>query len=152
MRAARINRERRGTAPGSAVRAGAARNAGPAKRRRGPRPGVIWAASGFIAGAVFWHAVGFWSFISDVVFNKDERTWTLGAAEVAGNANISLPTIFLVDPANCTALALDRSSNSTLVLPCPKEGLALRLEPPGEREDLTRQPAESFKAAGYQSE
>jgi hypothetical protein len=55
---------------------------------------------------------------------------------VAQPSRTSLPTIYLVDPANCTALILDRKTNSTEMRPCPHEGLALRLDPDGERESL----------------
>jgi hypothetical protein len=74
------------------------------------------------------------------------------AGIVVGQSDITLPTIYLIDPANCTALALDRGSNKTVVRPCPKEGLALRLEPPGEREDLTSPTPQSFQAAGYHAD
>ncbi|MBL8565173.1 MAG: hypothetical protein JNM89_05600 [Hyphomicrobiaceae bacterium] len=41
-----------------------------------PAPGsrkALWAGvGGFVAGAVFWHLVGFWSFVSQVVYNQDE--------------------------------------------------------------------------------
>ena len=118
------------------------------------RQAVVWGGFGFLAGAVFWHAVGFWTFVSDVVFNgTDERGWSLAeAGMIGGHADIGLPTIYLIDPASCTALAIDRPSNSTVVRPCPKEGLALRLEPPGEREDLTIPTPQSFQAAGYRAD
>mgnify|MGYP000196764827 CR=1 FL=1 len=41
-----------------------------------PAPGgrkALWTGlAGFVAGAVFWHMVGFWSFVSQVVYNQDE--------------------------------------------------------------------------------
>jgi hypothetical protein len=119
------------------------------------RPAAVWGGLGFLAGAVFWHAVGFWTFVSDAVFNGSHdggrgMSFLMGMA--GGQSDITLPTIFLVDPASCTALALDRGSNSTSVRPCPKEGLALRLEPPGKREDLTIPTPHSFRAAGYSAD
>ena len=48
-----------------------------------------------------------------------------------------MPTIYLVDPANCTALILDRKTNSTVMQPCPQKGLAFRLEADSERERLS---------------
>lgn len=48
----------------------------------------------------------------------------------------SLPSIHLVDPANCTSLELDREANRTVVRPCPSDGLALRLDTGTDREDL----------------
>jgi hypothetical protein len=50
-----------GTSPGLA----------PAARRaavRGRSAALAWGGLGFLVGAVFWHFVGFWSFISEVVF------------------------------------------------------------------------------------
>lgn len=53
-----------------------------------------------------------------------------GAVEAA-----NLPVIHYVDPAVCTSLELDRQTNRTTMRPCPKEGLALRLDTDA-REDL----------------
>jgi len=50
--------------------------------------------------------------------------------------DVTLPTIYLVDPVNCTALILDRKTNSTEMRPCPQQGLALRLEANSERASL----------------
>jgi hypothetical protein len=104
-------------------------------RRRSYRTALLWAAGGFLGGALFWYAVGFWQFVSDVVLDPAPSA----AAEmtvVAQPSEISPPTIYLVDPANCTALILDRKTNSTVMKPCPQEGLALRLEASSERESL----------------
>ncbi len=102
--------------------------------RRTFRTALLWSASGFLAGALFWHAVGFWRFLSDVVFDPPPRPETMAA--VARPSQVSLPSIYLVDPANCTALILDRKTNSTVMQPCPEKGLALRLEANSERESL----------------
>jgi hypothetical protein len=32
-------------------------------------PALLWGGIGFVLGALFWHLVGFWSFVSDVVLN-----------------------------------------------------------------------------------
>lgn len=32
-------------------------------------PALLWGGLGFVLGALFWHFVGFWSFVSDVVLN-----------------------------------------------------------------------------------
>lgn len=55
---------------------------------------------------------------------------------VAPESRVALPTIYLVDQENCTALVLDRKTNHTDMQPCPQNGLALRLEAGGERESL----------------
>ena len=102
-------------------------------RRRAFRAAPLWSAAGFLAGALFWYAVGL-GFISDVVFDAAQRTGAMAA--VARPSQVSLPTIYLVDQANCTALILDRKMNSTVMKPCPEEGLALRLEANSGRESL----------------
>jgi hypothetical protein len=131
MAAATIERERyRET-----LEPAAAKTTGFIPRRRSYRTALLWAAGGFLAGALFWYAVGFWRFVSDVVLDPAPSA----AAEmtaVAPPSPVSLPTIYLVDPANCTALILDRKTNSTVMKACPQEGLALRLEANSERENL----------------
>ena len=110
----------------------------PGKPRRTKRAALLWAAFGFFAGAIFWHAVGFWTFVSEFVLNGNGGA--AFAREVASpldaSAHPELPIIYLIDPASCTALELDRKANRTAVRPCPREGLALRLETGGDREDL----------------
>lgn len=120
----------------------------PRKARRTLRAALLWGALGFFAGAIFWHAVGFWTFVSEVVLNRGG-----GAAftREAAAAQPELPVIYLIDPASCTALELDRTANRTAVRPCPPEGLALRLEPGGDREDLAVLTREALQAAGYRA-
>lgn len=108
------------------------------KPRRTLRAALLWGALGFFAGAVFWHAVGFWDFVSEVVLNREDsaKFARQAAAGPDALAQPELPVIYLIDPANCTALELDRTANRTAVRPCPREGLLLRLEQGSDREDL----------------
>ncbi len=110
----------------------------PKKPRRTKRAALLWAAFGFFAGAIFWHAVGFGTFVSEVVHNGNGGA--AFAREVASpldaSAHPELPIIYLIDPASCTALELDRKANRTAGRPCPRGGLALRLETGGGREGL----------------
>ena len=131
MAAATIERERYRETLGPA----AAKATGFIPRRRSYRTALLWAAGGFLAGALFWYAVGFWRFVSDVVL-APAPTAAAEMTAVAPPSQVSLPTIYLVDPANCTALILDRKTNSTVMQPCPQKGLALRLEANSERESL----------------
>lgn len=112
----------------------AARNG---RRQRPVRGAALWATIGFVGGAVFWHAVGFWTFMSDLVFDSAEA---VAASDVTSGVNDivtgSLPTILHVDPANCISLKLDRLAGQTAAHPCPPEGLALRHDESGERGDL----------------
>jgi hypothetical protein len=131
MAAATIERERYRATLGPA----AAKATGFIPRRRSYRTALLWAAGGFLAGALFWYAVGFWRFVSDVVL-APAPTAAAEMTAVAPPSQVSLPTIYLVDPSNCTALVLDRKTNTTVVQPCPQKGLALRLEANSERESL----------------
>src|SRR5665647_2022752 len=109
------------------------------RTRRPARGALACGAIGFACGAIFWHAIGFWSFVSDVVLNHaGGDTFTVRDAQPdAGTLETgSLPTIYLVEPASCTSLELDRPSNRTIVRPCPAGGLALRLDSGNDREDL----------------
>jgi len=106
---------------------------------------ILWATLGFVTGAIFWHVIGFWTFVSDVVLNRPPAGGTLRAEASV----VAVPTIYLVDPATCTALVLDRQTNQTVVRPCPQDGLALRLQPEGRREDLSLAALSTIQAAGY---
>jgi hypothetical protein len=99
------------------------------------RSAALWCAGGFCAGALFWYAVGFWRFVSEVVLDSGPQL-TPAMAASARPSGATLPTVYLIDPANCTALVLDRKTNSTEMRPCPQQGLALRLEPESARENL----------------
>jgi hypothetical protein len=129
MRGATIERQRYGEAARPGDGGIAARGASFIRRGRGLRTALLWSAGGFLAGALFWHAVGFWRFIAP----RPEQM-----AAVAPPSRVSLPTIYMVEPANCTALILDRKTNSTVMQPCPRDGLALRLEANGERERVRK--------------
>jgi hypothetical protein len=108
---------------------------------------LVWGGLGFVAGAVFWHLVGFWSFLSEVVL---DRTTGPQAAEAASAPTGLSAKVVLVDSATCTALALDRRAKLTLALPCPEDGLALRLEPQKDaREDLVVLAQPRLQAARY---
>jgi hypothetical protein len=107
---------------------------------RGPvRGAMACGAIGFACGAIFWHATGFWSFVSDVVLNSAGGD-TVMADDARPSADTlvtgSLPTIYRVEPGNCTSLELDRHANRTVIRPCPSDGLALRLDAGNDREDL----------------
>jgi hypothetical protein len=129
------------------------------RAHRGKRAAILWCGVGFLAGAAFWHAVGFWGFVSNVVLTGAGEVKTeLAVAEAPKQvvereaADERLPTIYLVDPARCTALAIDRGLNRTVVRPCPSQGLALRLEPLSSREDLSAAlSVPTVQPAGYRT-
>jgi hypothetical protein len=59
--------------------------------------------------------------------------------------------VYVVDPASCTALEIDRSAKRTLVRPCPDSGLSLRLDHESGREDLAGL-AVKLRPTGYTRE
>lgn len=130
MRAATIEREQYREVFGSAVV-----SSPNLPRRSGYRAALLWSIGGFLAGALFWYAAGFWRFVSDIVLDPRPQPATTMTA-IAQPSDVTLPTIYLVDPVNCTALILDRKTNSTEMRPCPQQGLALRLEANSERASL----------------
>lgn len=114
--------------------------------RRHVRGAALWATVGFVLGAVFWHAIGFWTFMSQLTFDRSETVAAQSAP--AGDEIIetgSLPTIVRIDPASCTSLELDRTSNRTAERPCPHDGLALRHETGAERGNLARMAASDLR-------
>lgn len=105
--------------------------------RRPVRGAALFTTIGFVGGAVFWHAVGFWTFMSELMFDSDTATAHQQAVVSIDQIETgSLPTVYGINPSNCTSLELDRASNQTAVRPCPAEGLALRLDGDGSRGDL----------------
>lgn len=80
--------------------------------------GLGWALCGFLIGAVFWHAVGFWSFLTTVVLN--------GPEEIQIVEPQSMPLL-----ANCTVLVLDRRHGGTRAEPCRSEPLRLEARSTG---------------------
>jgi hypothetical protein len=157
MRAATIVREQASSGLGS-VRPGLIfpREIPPKpKRRRSVRSALAWGGLGFVTGAIFWHVVGFWTFLSDVVLKAPDRAAKaalLSAAAVPARPKTNLPTVYMVEPATCSALALDRQSNRTMLQPCPANGLALRVEPQGGREDMATMAQPVVQAAGYRAD
>jgi hypothetical protein len=113
---------------------------------------LSWGALGFISGAIFWHVIGFWTFVSDAVLDRaPPATAHLASAAIAADRDDSVALIYHVDPANCTGLELDRRSNVTAISPCPYDGMALRLVPGGDREDSATLTQRKIQSAGYRT-
>ncbi|HEX4894666.1 MAG TPA: hypothetical protein VFV47_15425 [Hyphomicrobiaceae bacterium] len=69
-----------------------------------PRAGMLApAVIGFLLGAVFWHFIGFWGFVREIVYKGPVGAQS--AVEQTG--------------ASCTSLVLDRASGSVRAAPCP---------------------------------
>jgi hypothetical protein len=111
---------------------------------------LVWSGLGFLAGAIFWHVLGFGSFAPAVGLNRTSGARAADASLPLAPASAVPTTVVLVDADRCTALALDRRSKLTEARPCPKDGLALRLEPDsGARGDLAVLVERQLEAAGY---
>lgn len=68
---------------------------------------VAWGFGGFLIGAVFWHAIGFWDTLGEAILKQPEP-------KVSIVARLALPARL----PKCTTLALDRSTGRTLSVPC----------------------------------
>jgi hypothetical protein len=112
----------------------------PALAQVGVRQVALWVGAAALTGAVFLLASGF----VPLPGSRGERAHEAQAgfasspteAALIDPSRPALPTIYLVEPANCSALHLDRQTNRTSLEPCPDSGLALRLETDVTREDL----------------
>ena len=132
--------------------------AGPAMawaRSRNVRTAAIWIGVGFATGAVFCLAVGVWRGVpADTAHVAQEwNTQSVPAAKAAAlttSAVPALPTIYLVDPVNCSALQLNRETNRTELRPCPSTGLALRLDPQTGPEDMAGLTSTTAQASAYE--
>jgi hypothetical protein len=105
--------------------------------------GLGWSVLGFVGGAVFWHFVGFWGFVSDVVLAD-------GPPMIAGQAVIYAPPpevrarwLQVADASapSCTLLSLDRRTGVTSARPCDGEHAPLPADSFQGREDrvITRE-------------
>ena len=130
----------------------------PKQTSRRARWPVAWGGTGFVLGALFGQAFGFWSFVSEVVLYAAPMAGAkfaladANAATFDAGPEMALQAVLLVDPANCTALVLDRTANSTATGPCPTTGLALRLERDGTRADLAADALPSVQSATYRAD
>lgn len=99
--------------------------------QRRPRGRFFFALAGFGLGVAFWHAVGFWDFVSTVVYKPDRYVRApieiqIGAGESA-TASFAAPLRATPPVAGCSSLVLSReSSGEVRVLPCPVNAPELR--------------------------
>lgn len=86
---------------------------------------ALLASLGLVCGAVFWHAIGLFSSMSDLVTSA--KSTAAHEMQQSGEQieTGSLADIHRVEAATCTGLELDRRTNRTATRPCPREGLAL---------------------------
>jgi hypothetical protein len=80
---------------------------------------VGWGLAGFVLGVVFWHFVGFWSFVSDVVFvGREDATPApvvrRADSRPAGAARATAPGI----APHCVKLVMSRENGDTRAERC----------------------------------
>lgn len=84
--------------------------------------GLGWSVIGFLLGAVFWHFVGFWSFVSNVVLSGHPSGSVDRSHAAAVQSETSQTTTGFQDVplalAWCTALRLDRTTGATSAHRC----------------------------------
>ena len=68
---------------------------------------MAWGLGGFLIGAIFWQAIGFWGVLGEAILKRPEP-------KVSIVARLALPARL----PNCTTLALDRATGRTVSVPC----------------------------------
>ena len=71
---------------------------------------LMWGFGGFLIGAIFWQAIGFWGILGEAVVRSLEPKLS---AVVRLGSPARLP--------NCTTLALNRSTGRTSAAPCARQ-------------------------------
>lgn len=71
---------------------------------------LAWGFGGFLIGAIFWQAVGFWGVLGEAILKRPEP-------KVSVVARLALPARL----PKCTTLALDRATGRTVSIPCSEQ-------------------------------
>ena len=96
------------------------------------RSTILWGLFGFLMGAVFWHVVGFWDFVTNVVQKRDRPPTVFERAlssTLVGSEDGEIQAIaeqVLAEREHraqtvaqtCTTLTLDRADGRTSAYPC----------------------------------
>ncbi|MDQ8699441.1 hypothetical protein [Hyphomicrobium sp. LHD-15] len=87
--------------------------------------GLGWSVIGFVVGAVFWHFVGFWGFVANVVLAGGGIASSASSAHpahVERRANwVQVAEASTTAPAACTMLFLDRQTGLTSAHACESD-------------------------------
>lgn len=102
--------------------------------------GLGWSVIGFLGGAVFWHFVGFWGFVSNVVLAGGPAGQAVpGASHHVLKAEQRSGWVRMADasvtPASCTSLFLDRRTGVTSARACEADHAPLPADSFQGRED-----------------
>lgn len=115
--------------------------------------GLGWSVLGFVGGAVFWHFVGFWGFLSEVVLDG-------GPIGIMERAAIEAPALPQAQPRQrrvqvadasapaCTLLSLDRKTGLTSARPCDADHPPLPADVSQGREDRVMTTSGADRSAG----
>jgi hypothetical protein len=89
-------------------------------KRAKPTGIIVSAALGFLAGAAFWHFVGFWTFVNEAVFYKraDAVVVAGGRPMKSQSRQSGIAGPVSAQAGNCTLAALDRSAGEARVFTC----------------------------------
>ena len=100
--------------------------------------GLGWSVIGFLMGAVFWHFVGFWTFVSDVVLAGHSEAVDRSRAEagqIAASHGAGASPDAALAVAWCTALQLDRTTGAISAGACGQGFAPSSGRPLKQRED-----------------
>ncbi|WP_295556267.1 hypothetical protein [uncultured Hyphomicrobium sp.] len=88
--------------------------------------GLGWSIIGFVGGAVFWHFVGFWGFVAEVVLAGGPPVAPVAAVYASAplTRSASEPVADAGAPA-CTLVSRDRKTGFTTARPCGHNAPAL---------------------------
>ena len=108
---------------------------GPLLQRTPPLKTALSAGSGFVAGIVFWHMVGFWSFVNDAVLYKRAdsgqpapvRSASVPPKAQSRQSGVAGP--LQAAAVNCTIAAIDRHGGGAQAVGC-EWAAAVKFQPP----------------------
>ena len=93
---------------------------------------AIYTSLGFVAGIAAWHVVGFWAFVSGVVYNGDAGAERPAVSRPAPQVRFGSVTTtgslatFAPSPESCVALVIDRATGLASTAACNGEAHPLR--------------------------
>jgi hypothetical protein len=110
---------------------------GPPERK--VRSALVTLLLGFVLGALFWHFVGFWDFVGQVMFKGkstgSEITQAPPPIKLKERVSGVSPLAITLEPERCVTLELDRTTGLTSSAPCDVQALPLRSLRTARRED-----------------
>lgn len=102
---------------------GAPTTAGEPSRTHSVGTALLWGGAGFIVGAVFWHLIGFWDFMTAVILGHPESrrqdaasTWSTQviAQPIPGRTPRRPAAV-----SSCSTITMDRVNGAATAKPCP---------------------------------